>query len=116
MGYSERDSPGPFLKALGFQRLGLRQRARKEDGARTAATALAHEEDDVLSTLERALDAAEVIFGVHRLAIDLEDHVAAAQPNVFTEGAGLHVLHDHAFVGRDIQPRSDVGRYVADAD
>src|SRR5207237_5530867 len=45
-----------------------------------------------------------------RYLVDLEDHVAASQANIFGEGVRLHVLHDHTFAGRRAQTIRQVTR------
>src|SRR4051812_50202199 len=95
---------------------GLWHGAGEEDGPGIAAAALPDKEHYVLSALELRLHLAEVLFAVHRLAVDLEDDVAAAESDVLTEGVRLHVLHDHSLVGRDVETRGDIGCDVADGD
>src|SRR6516164_2054933 len=74
----------------------LRQRPSLEDCCVVAAAAGADEEHHVLTALHLRLEPLEVGFAVHRLLVDLEDHVAAAQSGVIAEATGLHVLHDDA--------------------
>src|SRR5262249_8418407 len=56
----------------------LRKCTSKENRtALPASTALPHQEDDVLSTLQSRGNASELVFAVHRLLINLKNDVAA---------------------------------------
>src|SRR5436309_2233341 len=88
----------------------LRKCTAQEDGSGVAAASLAYQENDVLPALQASLQLAEVILIVDRLLIDLEDHVAAPQANVFRERVRLHVLHNHAFAGGRAQTVRQVTR------
>src|SRR5438876_8643552 len=75
-----------------------------------------NEQGHRLAALQLGLHLAEVIFTVHRLAVDFQDHVAALQAQVFVgEGAVLHVLHDHAFARRRAQSAGNIGCEIAHA-
>src|SRR5579884_270412 len=97
-----------------YQSLKLRKRARQEDCAGVASPPLPDEEDNILSGLKLAGDAPEVILAVHRLLVDLQDHVPTAQADVLGERSGLHVTDDNALIRRNSKAISHVRRNGTD--
>src|SRR5229473_4581203 len=76
----------------------LRKSSGDEDGAiLPTSTSGAHQENNILTALQRGLVAGEVVGTVYGLLVDFEDDVASVQSDIFGERTGLYVLHDHAF-------------------
>src|SRR5208282_1439297 len=95
----------------------LRKCPGHEDGSVLASgTAGAHEEYHVLTALQVRFHLGKIIFAVHRLFVDLKNHVAAAQIDVLGKRARFDVLHDHALARRHIQPLRHLGSKSADRD
>src|SRR5271165_580752 len=75
--------------------------------------ALPNQQNDVLSALQARLEAREILLAVHRLLVDFEDDVAAAEVNIFGERARLHILHDDAPARRNVEAVSHLRRHFA---
>ena len=66
--------------------------------------------------LHLRFDAVEIVFAVHRLLVDLDDDVAAAQSCRLAKAVGLHILHDDALGVRQLVTISQVLGDAADRD
>ena len=63
-----------------------------------------HQEHHIVPTLQCSDSFAEIIFAVHRFAVDFKDHVALAQAYVLIgKRARLHILDHDAFSRRHLQ-------------
>src|SRR5882762_1742934 len=83
----------------------LRKCTGYEDGTVLPASASrTYQEHDVLSALQRTLDANEVVRRIHRLLVDFQDHVATVQADIIGKRTAAYILHNHAFARWDIQP------------
>src|SRR5271165_1441198 len=94
----------------------LRQSASLEDGCVVAAAARTDEEYHILAALGLRLDLPEVLFTVHRLLVDLENHVTASQSAILAEGIRFHLLHDDTFGVRELVAISHLRRDAPNCD
>src|SRR6202034_2239609 len=95
----------------------LRKCAGQEDGAvLTGRSALPDQEDHVLPALQARLDAAEVVFAVHRLLIDLQNDVAARHIYVFGERTRFYILHNDSLARFHIEPVGHFGGHLANGE
>src|SRR6185437_1303161 len=104
----------PAAKLFMYNYLRLRKRAGEENRAGVPSPSLANQEDHILPSLELASDAPEVVLAIYWLLVDLKDHVAAAQTDVFGKGSRFHVADDYAFICRNSQAISHVWRDCTD--
>ena len=94
----------------------LLQGPSHEDRGVVSRAARADQEDDILAAFRLRLKLLEIVLAVHRLLINFQDDIAAAQSHGVAEAVWLQVLHDDALGIRQLQTVGNVRRDAANGD